>query len=165
MACVTLQLGGVDRARGRAHHDERADERCSGPLLGGADYVDVKTADSSVSLREFVAAMLAYEPWWVRWLFKVRGQLVRLIGLRQPSLPPAPRWTAADVPTESFSPLGRSWHGSLWSPGPAGRPSRRILLAFGVDQQLRRLFRCPKRGSDESGISDIVSGRVVRREG
>lgn len=67
-------------------------------LLAGADHVDVKTERSHVGLREFVAAMMAYEPAWVRFLFRIRKHLVTLIGLRQDGMPTAPRWKAADVP-------------------------------------------------------------------
>jgi hypothetical protein len=48
-------------------------------LLARADHVDVKTERSGVSLREFVAAMMSYEPGWMRSLFGLRKHLVRLV--------------------------------------------------------------------------------------
>jgi hypothetical protein len=89
-------------------------------LLAKADHVDVKTERSTVSLREFVAAMMAYEPGWVRWLFGLRGQLVRLIGLRQHGIPSAPRWTPEAVPMQvgqraSFFTVQKAVDGVVWA--------------------------------------------------
>jgi len=67
-------------------------------LLAGANHVDVKTEPANVGLREFVAGMMAYEPGWLRTLYRVRGYAVRLIGLEGHGAPRAPRWTAAQVP-------------------------------------------------------------------
>jgi hypothetical protein len=89
-------------------------------LLAGADHVDVKTECSSVGLREFVAAMMAYEPGWVRVLFRLRKHFVRLIGLRQDGVPTAPRWTPAQVPMlagerASFFTVRKAVEGAVWA--------------------------------------------------
>ena len=47
----------------------------------GMDYIDLKTTEGNVSLREFVAGMLSYYPWWVLALFRVREIVVRILGL------------------------------------------------------------------------------------
>jgi hypothetical protein len=89
-------------------------------LLARADHVDVKTADSTVSLREFVAAMMAYEPGWMRFLFGLRKRLVRLIGLRQEGMPTAPHWTPEEVPMQpgqraSFFTVRKAVDGEVWA--------------------------------------------------
>jgi hypothetical protein len=68
------------------------------PVLAGVDHVDVKVVESRASLREFLAAMLAYQPGWVTFLYGVRRVLVRFLGLRQPGVPHALRLTPAAVP-------------------------------------------------------------------
>ncbi|MCP4108711.1 MAG: DUF2867 domain-containing protein [Desulfobacteraceae bacterium] len=40
-------------------------------LLADSDHSDVKTIEGRVSLREFIAYMLSYEPWWLRLLYHV----------------------------------------------------------------------------------------------
>ena len=40
-------------------------------LLDGADHVDVKIVEGTVSLRQFIAAMLSYYPWWIVSLYYV----------------------------------------------------------------------------------------------
>jgi hypothetical protein len=46
-----------------------------------ADHVDVKTIESDVDLRCFVAGMLSYHPWWIVFLFGVRALFARILGL------------------------------------------------------------------------------------
>lgn len=53
------------------------------PLFDGADYVDVKTIDSAKNLRQFIADFICYTPAWLRFLYKVRGILVRFLGMKQ----------------------------------------------------------------------------------
>ncbi|MFI0454479.1 DUF2867 domain-containing protein [Actinomadura sp. 6N118] len=56
-------------------------------LLSGADHVDVKTAESQVSLREFVAGAMSWRPGWMRMLFGARTVLARMLRLREPDVP------------------------------------------------------------------------------
>src|SRR5689334_2938481 len=69
-----------------------------GDLTAGANHVDVKTVESDVSLREFLASMLAYQPGWVTALYGVRKGFVRLLGMKQEGIPTAPRFTPETVP-------------------------------------------------------------------
>ncbi|WUH99984.1 DUF2867 domain-containing protein [Spirillospora sp. NBC_00431] len=57
------------------------------PLLSEADHVDVKTATSDASLREFVAGAMSWRPAWMRALFRARAVLARLLRLRDPDVP------------------------------------------------------------------------------
>ncbi len=57
-------------------------------LLHNADHVDVKTIVSRVSLREFIAGSLSYNPAWIKFLYAVRWGFVRLLGMKQNGLPP-----------------------------------------------------------------------------
>jgi len=53
------------------------------PLLRGADHMDVKTVEGTVTLREFIARMMAFQPMWLTFLYGVRGVFVRFLGMRQ----------------------------------------------------------------------------------
>jgi hypothetical protein len=52
-------------------------------VLDGADHVDVKNAESELTLREFVAAALGARHWWVTALFGARAVLAWLLRLDQ----------------------------------------------------------------------------------
>jgi hypothetical protein len=56
-------------------------------LLNGSDYVDVKTVEGKTTLRQFIASMLSYYPWWVLWLYRIRGVLVKILGLYKQEAP------------------------------------------------------------------------------
>lgn len=56
-------------------------------LLQNANHVDVKTVESTASLREFLAAMMSYQPGWVTFLYGVRAVFVRFLGMKQPGIP------------------------------------------------------------------------------
>jgi hypothetical protein len=53
----------------------------------GINHADVKTISADVSLREFIAGMLSYHPWWLSVLFRVREILVNLLGLVKHDVP------------------------------------------------------------------------------
>ncbi|WP_214416300.1 DUF2867 domain-containing protein [Sphaerisporangium fuscum] len=61
------------------------------PELAGfvseADHIDVKTAESRASLREFTAGAMSWRPGWLRALFRARAVLARLLRLRDPDVP------------------------------------------------------------------------------
>jgi hypothetical protein len=59
-------------------------------LLSGADHVDVKSIESDLSLREFIAGAMTYQPSWLRGLFATRVVFAKLLRLDQPSLPKSP---------------------------------------------------------------------------
>lgn len=67
-------------------------------ILAGADHVDIKTVEGEIGLREFIAGMLSHQPGWVTALYHVRKVFVRLLGMRQPGVPTAPRMQPAEVP-------------------------------------------------------------------
>ena len=61
----------------------------------GADFTDIKIAESKNDLRKFIAAMLSYYPWWIVMLYRIRALVVRALGLvkhevseEQPNLQP-----------------------------------------------------------------------------
>ena len=56
-------------------------------LVEGSDYVDVKTIEGETSLRQFIAAMLSYYPWWVLLLYRIRAFLVKMLGLVEHEAP------------------------------------------------------------------------------
>lgn len=66
--------------------------------LDGADHVDVKSGCGSVSLREFVAGVLSYQPGWMRWLWRVRVHLLSMLGQGKSSVPEMSGLTAQTVP-------------------------------------------------------------------
>lgn len=67
-------------------------------LLKGADHVSVKTVEGDVTLEEFLAGMFAYRPGLVRFLYRVRSGLVRLLGIRQQPLPEMEEWIPREIP-------------------------------------------------------------------
>lgn len=54
------------------------------PFLAGADHVDSKEVHGQVNLEQFLLGMLAYYPWWLELLYKVRGVLAKILGLTEP---------------------------------------------------------------------------------
>ncbi len=57
------------------------------PQFKNADYRDVKTIETHIELREFIASMLSYYPWWLKLLYRIRTALVRIIGLGKQEIP------------------------------------------------------------------------------
>jgi hypothetical protein len=46
-----------------------------------ADFTDVKVFQGEATLREFIASMLSYYPWWIVGLYRIRSLLVGILGL------------------------------------------------------------------------------------
>ena len=46
-----------------------------------SDFTDVKVFKGDKSLRQFIAAMLSYYPWWIVLLYRIRKLLVSILGL------------------------------------------------------------------------------------
>lgn len=67
------------------------------PLLEDANHIDVKTFQSEKSLREFIAALISYQPAWVTFLYGVRWFFVRLLGMKQTGTPRAPQHRPSDI--------------------------------------------------------------------
>jgi hypothetical protein len=71
------------------------------PLLAKANHVDVKTIDSAADMRTFIAGMMSYTPFWLKFLYGVRWLFVRLLGMRQEGVPLAQPLHPSDI---SFTP-------------------------------------------------------------
>jgi hypothetical protein len=67
-------------------------------FFDGADYVDIKVIEGEKTLREFIAGLLSYYPWWIVWLYRIREVMVALLGLVKHEKPESlPSLTARDV--------------------------------------------------------------------
>jgi hypothetical protein len=75
-------------------------------VIADADHIDIKTIDGERTLREFVAGMMAYQPSWVTFLYRVRAVFVRFLGMRQEGIPQAIRMTPEDVPMTGGEKVG-----------------------------------------------------------
>ena len=63
-----------------------------------ADYVDIKVIEGNKSLREFIAGMLSYYPWWMVLLYRIREIIVSLLGLVKHEKPETlPSLTERDI--------------------------------------------------------------------
>jgi len=51
------------------------------PFLKNSDHIDIKTVEGKVSLREFIASMMSYHPWWLVLLYRIRAVVARILGL------------------------------------------------------------------------------------
>jgi len=45
------------------------------------NHQDIKTIEGGCTLREFIAGMLSYYPWWIKMLYYIREIFVRIFGL------------------------------------------------------------------------------------
>lgn len=70
------------------------------PFLRDADHIDVKTVEGNVSLRQFLASMIGYQPGWVTLLYGIRSVFVGLLGMRQEGMPRPVRLTPESVPMQ-----------------------------------------------------------------
>ena len=101
-------------------------------LLDGADVVRTRSVEGRATLADFLAAMFAYRPGLVRFLYRLRAGLVRLIGIRQHPLPDMDEWLPPDVPMLA---CGNIWYFSV-SMAAEGRywigccPAERHLTGF-----------------------------------
>ncbi len=59
------------------------------PLLEGSNHIDVKTVEGKVSLRQFIASVLSFYPWWILLLYRARTVLVKILGLYKLEAPEA----------------------------------------------------------------------------
>jgi hypothetical protein len=66
-------------------------------LLVDADHVDVKTAETDSTLREFLTAMLNWQPAWISALFRLRPLLARALRLDEPDAPRGQPLVAAEL--------------------------------------------------------------------
>jgi len=74
------------------------------PFLKDANHIDVKTIEGKVSLKQFIASMMSYAPWWLVLLYQIRAIVVRVLGLeKQPEMKNLFRISPEDI---SFTPGG-----------------------------------------------------------
>lgn len=69
-------------------------------ILCDADHFDAKTVEGAVSLRQFLAGFMAYQPGWITALYGVRAGFVRLLGMRQEGMPQPLKLRPEAVPFE-----------------------------------------------------------------
>lgn len=75
-------------------------------ILQNADHIDVKTVEGDVSLRNFIARMMSYQPEWITFLFRIRGVFVRVLGMKQEGIPKPLTMRPEDVPMISGEGVG-----------------------------------------------------------
>ncbi len=97
-------------------------------LLTSADHVDVKTTEARVTLREFVASALGWQPAWIRALFRARAVLARLLRLRNSDLPAGPRLRPEEI---RFTPGSTVWFFTV-----AAAAEDRLLMLEAADTHL-----------------------------
>lgn len=66
--------------------------------LDGADHVDVRSGDGNISMREFAAGIMTYQPGWMRALWKVRVWLLKALGQGKHEVPAMSTMTAETLP-------------------------------------------------------------------
>lgn len=66
--------------------------------MDGADHIDINSGQGKTSLRAFVAALLSYQPNWMRFLWSVRSRLLRLLGQGESVIPERERYSEATIP-------------------------------------------------------------------
>ena len=66
-------------------------------IIKTADHVDVKTVETEMPLRHFIAGMLSYQPDWITFLYRVRWVFVRLLGMKQEGIPHTKVLTPTDI--------------------------------------------------------------------
>lgn len=74
-------------------------------ILDRADDADVRIVDCAKDLPAFVADLLAYMPWWMRGLYRLRKVLVLSLGGRQDLAPKPVAMRPEDVPMAVGDPV------------------------------------------------------------
>jgi hypothetical protein len=71
-------------------------------FFDSADFTDVKVFEGETTLRQFIAGMLSYYPWWIVQLYRIRKLFVVVLGLARQEEPASlPNLQPEDV---SFAP-------------------------------------------------------------
>ena len=124
-------------------------------LLCEADHVDVVTLEGSGSIREVVAALLSYQPWWVTALMRLRAVLAWVLRLKQVSSGATGSLRPDEVPMEPgaairFFTVERVDEDRYWL---AGAADRHLAGTLGVIRETGAS------GSERSHVTTIVSYR------
>ena len=75
-------------------------------LSADADHIDIKVAESTKTMREFMASFVSYMPAWMRALYAIRWGFVRLLGMKQEGIPQQVDVKAEDIPMEKGAKAG-----------------------------------------------------------
>jgi len=67
-------------------------------FMKNSDHIDIKSADGTVTLLEFVAGVLSYQPGWMRMLWRVRVWLLKSLGQGDQEIPDKKRFTDESIP-------------------------------------------------------------------
>lgn len=143
MACEREALAALRRIAGVA------------PAVAEVDHVDVHRVCGRAGLRRFVAAMFGDRPAWLRGLYRLRGLLARLLGLRQ-AVPAAPGvMQPEDVPMTPGGKLGfftvlAAEPDAYWAAEAADRHLRAVLAVLAAP------------GPDGRTVYDVVTVVVYR---
>jgi len=73
------------------------------PILDKADYLDVKTAIGTMSMRQFITSMMSYQPGWITFLYRLRAVFVQFLGMRQEGVPRATYMKPENLPMQPGS--------------------------------------------------------------
>jgi len=100
-------------------------------LVEDADYVGLATVELQADLETFLKTIFSYRPGLIRFLYRIRAPLVRLLGFRQDPLPAMEEWIPDEFPMLScgniwFFTVGRVKADRYWV---AGCPRDRHLDA------------------------------------
>ena len=117
-------------------------------LVDGADYVGLATVELHADLETFLKTIFSYRPGLIRFLYRIRAPLVRLLGFRQDPLPAMEEWIPDEFPMLScgniwFFTVGRVKADRYWV---AGCPRDRHLdadlavVAEPLDSGRRRFY-------------------------
>lgn len=75
-------------------------------LFKNADYIGLKTIDTSDRLEAFLPRFFSYRPSLIRLLYRIRAPLVRLLGFKQDPMPTLDEWIPDEFP---MFPCGNIW--------------------------------------------------------
>lgn len=100
-------------------------------LVDGADHVGLAAVELHADLETFLKTIFRYRPGLIRFLYRIRAPLVRLLGFRQDPLPAMGEWIPEEFPMLScgniwFFTVGRVKDDRYWV---AGCPRDRHLDA------------------------------------
>ena len=76
-------------------------------LIRGTNYVGMKTVAADCTLEEFLKLIFSYRPQLIRFLYRIRSLLVRLLGFRQDPIPDMAQWIPDEFP---MLPCGNIWY-------------------------------------------------------
>ena len=66
-------------------------------LTQQADHIDIKSIESSRNLREFLAELFSYMPFWLKALYGIRWLFVRVLGMKQEGMPKSLKVKPEDI--------------------------------------------------------------------